>query len=71
MKVERIKWQEKTEQVINKLRKLNSLYDRTNQLRLIQGKLTETKARIRELQMRTKNRQQNQGKEASESDASK
>ena len=57
MKVERIKWQEKTEQVINKLRKLNSLYDRTNQLRLIQGKLTETKARIRELQMRTKNRQ--------------
>ena len=62
MKVGRIKWQEKTEQVINKLRKLNSLYDRTNQLRLIQGKLTETKARIRELQMRTKNRQQNQGK---------
>ena len=55
-RVEKIQWQEKTEEVINKLRKLNSLYDRTRYLNTIQAKLTETKARIRELQNRTKNR---------------
>ena len=55
-RVEKIQWQEKTEEVINKLRKLNSLYDRTRYLNTIQAKLTETKARIRELQNRSKNR---------------